>query len=151
MSKFDSRLNGNHILASPPGLKTFRKSMQMPSQAPSMLRSFFGTFEKCSRRPLGGLLRGSFGKNAKFWPPSWPHVGAKTRTKRDKKGTKKATYVKTPLGLHFGPILGSFWGRFRGPFWPVSWCVFCFLFPVRWLCSCFFEVFFSPLFYNSDL
>ena len=101
-----------------------------------MLRAFFGTLQKRSRRPPEGLLEGILGKNVIFWPPRWPQVGPKTGPERDTKATRKGTCVKIPLGTQLGANLGSFWGRFWGRFG-----VHFEMFSKCFCCSCLFFVF----------
>ena len=77
-----------------------------------MLRSFSHTLKKRPGRPPRGLLERIFGKKVKFWLPSWAQVGPKLGSKREKKRVKNSTYVKIPLGPHFGAILGSIFSGF---------------------------------------
>ena len=59
------------------------------------------------RSPPGALLEAVLEKNMKFWLPTWPQVGSKTRSKTEKKSEKNGTYVKIPLEHNFGAVLES--------------------------------------------
>ena len=135
--KFDSRFSETHILTPLATPKTLQKSSKNQCQEPSKLKPFFETLPTRPRSPPGALLEGIFGKKVKFWCPSWAQVGLMLGPRSDKKVTKKGTYVKTPLGLHFGTVFGSilvsFWGRFLCCFGRFLKCFF-FLFPLSLLC-----------------